>query len=496
MEKTEKKFWTYIDRKINGKQIDRHMFNNSEMEIIKDVAKRNKIYHLIEEDFLKPTFEEKLLYNANLLMYNNSLYFTNKVLKEFSANNIDYVIYKGAINNLILFNSFIREFTDIDLLIKATDFEKAWKILYDNGYIDRDDEGNEKDIYKYKKLSDGGQFVKNNNDHILRIDLHTSVPFLGGFSVDVLSSHINLLYSNMYFKIPDRTFYFLIMIINLYDNFCTRYGILNYYCFNDIYESILFYKKYSHEINLNQIIKIFNEYKKTDIINYVFSVLNLFSPHLIKNDFLMKCCMNDNNSSQDTNSDLIYLKLDIKSCMFSNKNRLISYNNNIRLNKPDYYYPTILNPPVIVEKIEDVDNCFCIENYYKMQSTNSNFNENINFNVAQTDDYFIVFFNNFSVLTNHIFELCLFNDDYDSEILNERFTFDIVDGIVKNVQEPVLIKNYNDKVAFLIPFSILKVYEDRYVLLSFIFRKKYSGTLNQVILGKGWYTTPVKYYLK
>lgn len=55
----------------------------------------------------------------------------------------------------------------------------------------------------------------------------------------------------------------------------------------------------------------------------MFSVLNLFSPNLIKNDFLMKCYMNDNNSSQNTNSDLIYLKLDIRSCMFSNKNRLL-----------------------------------------------------------------------------------------------------------------------------------------------------------------------------
>lgn len=497
MEKIEKKFWNYIDNKISNRPIDYHSFSLDEIEVIKNVAKDNKIFFLIEEDFLESTFERKLMHDVNILRYNNTLYITNQVLKEFTTNNIDYVIYKGAINNIILFNSFVREFSDIDLMIKKTDFEKAWKILYDKGYVERDDEGNESAIYDFKYSNGGAQFVKNNNSHILSIDLHTNIPFLDGFSIDVLYSRIELIYNNMTFKIPNRTYYFLIMLINLYDNFCTRYGILFNYCFNDIYESILFYKKFAAEINLNQIIEIFNDFKRVDIINYVLYVLNLFSPNLFENNILLKCCPNKDNSLQEVHFDSDYLSLDIKSCLFSKTKRMISYNNNVRFKKPNYYFPTILKPPLVIESLENVKDCFNTIYYYEMQSTGNNkFNEKVFFNVAQNEKYFILLFKDLSKLTDHIFELCLFNNDYDSEKLNDIFYFNIVDDIVENKQSPVMIKKNNNQIAFLIPFTILKIYEDRYVLLSFLFRKRYSSSLSRVILGKGWYTSPVKYYLK
>lgn len=51
-------------------------------------------------------------------------------------------------------------------------------------------------------------------------------------------------------------------------------------------------------------------------------------------------------------------------------------------------------------------------------------------------------------------------------------------------------------VIFSIPLSYMSVQEDKYVLLSFLIWKKISKRLKIVILGSGWYTSPVKYYIR
>lgn len=496
MRTIEERFWLYINDKISKKPINVNLYDNEEVKIFRKVASENRILFLINDDFSDSSFDNLVVTNAKKLLYDNTLFELNKIFKEFDKNDIKYVVYKGAINNMILFHSYVREFSDIDILIDKKDFYKAWQILYKNGYLERDDEDNESEIFDYKLSYGSAQFIKSNNNYILGIDVHTNVPFLSGLTNDILDSRKDFLINNDIFKIPDETYYFLLMIINFYDNFCTRFGILYNYRFIDIYECIFFYKKYKNTICINKIITIFESLKRMDIINYFFIVLNIFSDDSFELELSMSK-INDNNSPKYIYSDADYLCLDVKKSMFSRKTRLIDYNNNVRIKKPDYYFYDISNPPLIVETYNNVYEIITDNEKYSMQSTTNNKNDvMVYYNVGQNDQYFFIIFRDLLVLNNHVVELCLFNNEVDSEELNKIYSFDIVSGKLVTFESDISAYCSGTDVIFSIPLSYMSVQEDKYVLLSFLIWKKISKRLKIVILGSGWYTSPVKYYIR
>lgn len=496
MKKIEKKFWDYVDKKINGESININLYNSNEKEAIKKVAADNRISFLLEKNFFEPSFTEVLLRRANEIKYESTLYSINDILKRFDLTGIEYVIYKGGINNLILYNSFVRDFTDVDLIIKKKDFQKVWNILYENGYKERDDDGLEPDIYNFKYLMGGAQFTKSNNSYVLTLDIHTNAPIINALADEILLSRIDYSFNFLNFKIPNRTYYFLIMLINLYDNFCTTYGILHNYRFIDIYECILFYKKFEGEIDLNIIIHTFYTNKRSDIVTFVFYILNLFSPNLFGKNPLLREMLSDEKILSKIGEDSNVLILNVKECMFSKTKRIVIYNNSIRDKKPNYIFPDNSCPPFVIKHLKSNDFAFNWRKRYSALSTpNNKDNTMLHYNIFQSKEHFVVVFKDLLNLNNHIVELCLFDDDKNSETLNKMFTFKILLGEVEQNICPIKVYCSKDDVAFFIPFSLFNIYENKYIFFSFLIRKMISKKLSLVVLGSGWYTSPVKYYI-
>lgn len=106
-------------------------------------------------------------------------------------------------------------------------------------------------------------------------------------------------------------------------------------------------------------------------------------------------------------------------------------------------------------------------------------------------------FNNIDLDGNYIIELCFYNTNIGSEVLNDIYQIDLKNRKFEYNSNKVYIQFDNDNQILLLSlkYDNIQIYEKKYILMSIIVKERLSDTLNQIIVSKGWYTSPVKYYI-
>ena len=240
---------------------------------------------------------------------------------------------------------------------------------------------------------------------------------------------------------------------------------------------------------MDVLLHYFKQNKSEHIFLYFIATLNKFSPIL---KYVNQSDMINNHNKMQKEYDSDYLALDIKEGMYSKKNRIVQYNDNNRMKRPNYYYPSILSKPQMVKKISNYNDTFLEKEFIVMYGE-----ANIQYNVYQTNCDFLIILNNIDLDGNYIIELCFYNTNIGSEVLNDIYQIDLKNRKFEYNSNKVYIQFDNDNQILLLSlkYDNIQIYEKKYILMSIIVKERLSDTLNQIIVSKGWYTSPVKYYI-
>lgn len=305
-----------------------------------DIVKKQKIVAIIKEHILYQiksinTFEyeqEILKIKSKGLILKNQL---KTILEEFDKANISYVISKGVALSFYLYDSFfMRDSSDIDIVVESKDFIKGCLVLEKLGYYEK----------SLKSLLDAN--FKISNKEFYETNMFTCCFFKeGSYSIELKNSIfyatkecMNYMQNNVVL-VSDKNFSiktfneegtFLNLLINSFKNLHNPYGILYDYRIRDILEVYIYIVKYKHIFTREFIDLIY----KFDLNFMLFSMIKLFKEFfsdelylLIPNDLLAVTGENISIDFIQWNSDVFFRFLDIAGRREEHK---IFRNNNIK----------------------------------------------------------------------------------------------------------------------------------------------------------------------
>ena len=164
-----------------NKPIDFSTLNNSDLENLLDISKRNLLPGIIfnncsfgkEQSQTKSQIKE--MHKAFIIKYLSMKADLDEISNVFRKNNIDFIVLKGmAFYIKKLYPEFQRYFRDLDILVKPNDLKKAYALLRLNGYRYQE----EKALDRCDQIHYSHQLppMINNNKTILELHFRITKP--------------------------------------------------------------------------------------------------------------------------------------------------------------------------------------------------------------------------------------------------------------------------------------------------------------------------------
>lgn len=139
-----------------------------------------------------------------------------KLIKLFDAEKVPVIPYKGpALSALVYKDLTMREFVDLDLIVRRRDVVRAKKLLLDNGFTQKIEISDEQ-LTLYSRSECDQIFINNKSDYILELHWSVTPPYFG-FNLtteDLLEESVKIDFGNSRISSPSIENLLLILCVN------------------------------------------------------------------------------------------------------------------------------------------------------------------------------------------------------------------------------------------------------------------------------------------
>ena len=249
--------------------------------LLKKAMEHKVVPHVFKKVKSYLSQKEKTIYHIYIAKHkayiDNVIKQTAKVTKEFDRKSFNYVIIKGFVLSQILYDDYyLRQFSDVDVLIHEDNIINACYTMEDLGYVDLLIESLQKTIESpdfnksFHYLSEHEKkFVKEAN---ILVEIKKSVY---GYKAKTASGGINNRYvldigSKSFFSLKPSNL-FIFMIKNMFVNFFGEWGIKSDYIIRDLIDFYSFLIKYKAIFTNEYLKKLF----ASDCYGHLYMVMNV-----------------------------------------------------------------------------------------------------------------------------------------------------------------------------------------------------------------------------
>ncbi|AEE97658.1 nucleotidyltransferase domain-containing protein [Mahella australiensis] len=283
-------------------ELDNTIIKALDWEYLLQISLRHKVFPIVYKAISKyipikyQAFYDQKYYDI-VKKINIRMLELDRILKLAEQNNIEVILLKGPALAEIIYNDiYIRQFVDIDLLVKEADMEKMYYLLNSIGYLQKisfDKNTNryntvDKPIFKYGSDFHEFQCIKDIGDNIYifveikRASSAIPLKHIGDFLENVQSISIN----GIDIKTLNLTYTFLHLCSNFFTNFETEWGVNHETNLRDILDTCMFISKHGDFLNWTEINSLSNKYEIAHKIYYVLKCMTGMVGKVISNEII------------------------------------------------------------------------------------------------------------------------------------------------------------------------------------------------------------------